>query len=367
MVYIGNKLNISENVKYIKRCFALAKKGQGLVSPNPLVGAVIVKNGKVIGEGWHKNYGEAHAEVMALSNVKQDVTGATLYVNLEPCCHRNKTTPPCVPLIISKNIKRVVISNEDPNPEVSGKGLAKLRTAGIEVITGVCSREGNELNRFYFNYIKTRLPYVILKVAQSMDGKIGINDQEQKWLTGEESRKFVHQMRAQCDAIIVGANTIKVDNSKLTVRQIKGRNPIRIIIDGKLSIPVNSKIVQPENVSQCIIFTGKDCDPKKISLLERNGIEIIQLKSNHNGLLDLPEVIKILGRRKIISLFVEGGRSIFSQFLEENIFNEIIVLQAPVILGKGISAFENEYKKRLFVKTINTLGKDTKIVLRKLL
>ncbi len=365
MIYFGNKLNIKQDVKYIKRCFALAKKGKGFVSPNPLVGAVIVKNGQVIGEGWHKNYGQAHAEVMAFSHVKQDVTGATLYVNLEPCCHRNKTTPPCVPVIIAKNIKRVVISNEDPNPAVSGKGIAKLRIAGIEVITGVCSREGNELNRFYFNYIKTRLPYVILKIAQSMDGKIGINNREQKWLTGEESKKFVHQMRAQCDAILVGSNTIKVDNSNLTVRQVKGRNPIRIIIDGKLSVPINSKIFQPENENQCIIFTGTDCDLKKISLLERKGVEIIQLKSNHSGFLDLPEIIKILGRRKIISLFVEGGRSIFSQFLKERLFNEIIILQAPIIIGKGISAFEIEYKNNLFVKTMDTLGNDTKIVLRK--
>jgi diaminohydroxyphosphoribosylaminopyrimidine deaminase/5-amino-6-(5-phosphoribosylamino)uracil reductase len=362
----GINLNTKRDIKYIKRCFALAKKGQGLVSPNPMVGAVIVRNDKVIGKGWHKKYGQAHAEVIAFQNAKQDVSGATLYVNLEPCCHTNKNTPPCVPLIISKKIRRVVISNKDPNPKVSGKGVNQLRDAGVEVITGVFSNEGYELNRFYFNYVKTGMPYVILKIAQSMDGKIGFNNQDQTWLTGIESREFVHQMRTQCDAVLVGANTIKVDDPQLTVRDVQGRNPIKIIIDGKLSIPINSKIFQPENVDHCIIFAREDCDLVKISLLERNGIEIIQLKSDQSGLLDLHKIIKILGERKIISLFVEGGRSIFSQFLEENIFNEIILLQAPVIIGKGISAFRNEYTNKLVVKTINTSGNDIKIVLKKL-
>ena len=355
-----------ENIKYIKRCFTLAKKGQGSVSPNPMVGVVIVKNGKVIGEGWHKKYGYDHAEVMAFNNAKEDVSGATLYVNLEPCCHTNKNTPPCVPLIISKKIKRVVLSNEDPNPEVSGKGIAKLRATGIEVMAGVCSDEGNEVNRFFFNYMKTGLPYVVLKIAQSMDGKIGFTNKEQKWLTGEESKIYVHQMRAQLDAVLIGANTLRVDNPKLTVRKTKGRNPIRIIIDGKLSTLLSSAIVQSDDFNHTIVFTCKGNNSNKISLLESRGIEVIQLASKQSGLLDLRNVLTILGERKIISLFVEGGQSIFSQFLEKKLFDEIILLQSPKILGTGLSPFRNEYRKDLFINTISTLGNDIKIVLRKL-
>ena len=359
-------LTSRQDIKYIKRCFALAMKGQGTVSPNPIVGAVIVKNGKVIGEGWHNKYGQAHAEVNAFNSAKEDVSGGVLYVNLEPCCHTNKNTSPCVPLIISKKIKRVIISNADPNPAVSGKGVQQLRNAGIEVITGVCSEEGNELNRFFFNYMRTGLPYVILKIAQSMDGRIGFNNTVQTWLTGEESRKFVHQMRSQCDAVLVGANTIKVDDPQLNVRDVKGRNPLKIIIDGKLSVTAKSKIFQQNSMDRTIIFTSDNSDSKKIKSLENDNTEVIQIKSKQNGLLDVQEILKILGKRKIISLFIEGGPSIFSQFLEENLFDEIVILQAPVILGTGINAFTKEYKNRLFVKKIESLGKDIKIVLQKL-
>ncbi|HEM48730.1 MAG TPA: RibD family protein, partial [Caldithrix sp.] len=228
------------------------------------------------------------------------------------------------------------------------------------------SEEGYELNRFFFNYMKSGLPYVTLKIAQSMDGKIGLSNQEQTWLTGEESRKFVHQMRAQYDAVMIGSNTVKVDNSKLTVREVKGRNPIKIIMDGKLSVPENSKIFRTAHTGSIIIFCDKTNDSKKIKLLENRGVEIIQLKSKRTGLLNLPEVLKILAKRKIISLFVEGGQTIFSQFLEENQFNEITILQAPVMLGEGISAFTKAYKNKLYVKRIEPLGRDVKIILQKL-
>ncbi len=176
--------DVGNDEVFLKRCFELAAKGAGTVSPNPLVGTVIVKNGKVIGEGYHKKYGEPHAEVDAFNNSTEDVKGATLYCNLEPCCHTNKQTPPCVPLIINKKILRVVISNLDPNPEVSGEGIKQLRDAGIEVITDLLKNEGEELNKFYFNYVKKKIPYITLKVAQSIDGKISKSNNEQSWLTG---------------------------------------------------------------------------------------------------------------------------------------------------------------------------------------
>ena len=352
------------DIRYMKRCFSLAKKGQGKVSPNPLVGAVIVKNNQIIGEGWHKKYGQAHAEVNAFFDAKSDVAGSTLYVNLEPCCHRLKNTPPCVPLIISKKIKRVVICNEDPNPQVAGKGIAQLRSDGIEVDSGILNSEGHELNRFYFKFIKSGMPYVILKIAQSMDGKIGITNQEQKWLTGEKSKRFVHKMRALCDGVLIGANTVRVDNPQLSVREARGRNPVRIIIDGNLSIPVSSSLFKKSKQDKKIIFTSKGSEPAKSLQLKSEGIDLVELEAKDKGEIDLYEVLEILGKRKIMSLIVEGGQSIFSQFIRDSLFDEIIILQAPVMLGNGISPSLYAMKSRLIVKEITTLGEDVKIILR---
>ena len=219
---------MEENAKYIKRCFTLAEKGSGFVSPNPMVGAVIVKNDNVIGEGVHQKYGEAHAEVNAINSAKEDVGGATLYCNLEPCVHEKKQTPPCVPLIIDKKIKKVIISNLDPNPEVSGKGVEELKKAGVEVETGILEEEGTELNKFYFKFVNQKQTYITLKLAQSLDGKISLNKKEQTWFTGEESRKFVHQLRSQYDAVLVGAKTIKADKNDPagTVQQRLQRSPL---------------------------------------------------------------------------------------------------------------------------------------------
>ena len=266
----------SDHSKYIKHCFNLAKKGKGSVSPNPLVGAILVKNGKVIGKGYHKKYGSAHAEVNAINNSTEKVTGSTLYCNLEPCCHANKQTPPCVPLIIEKKIKKVVISNLDPNKEVNGKGVKQLREAGIEVITDVLEDEGKDLNKFYFKYVKEKLPYITLKIAQSIDGKISVAKNKQTWLTGKESIKYVHKLRSEYDAVLVGAGTIKTDNPLLTVRNVKGRNPIRIIIDGKLNIPIKSKILNSNDPENTWIFTSKKANEKKIKVVIRKRIENFQ-------------------------------------------------------------------------------------------
>jgi diaminohydroxyphosphoribosylaminopyrimidine deaminase/5-amino-6-(5-phosphoribosylamino)uracil reductase len=199
---------LNQDQKYINDCFKLAKKVRGFVSPNPLVGAVLVKNGKVIGQGYHRKYGGDHAEVNAIKKSNENVSGSTLYCNLEPCCHTNKQTPPCVPLIIQKKIKRVVISNLDPNKSVNGKGLKQLQAAGIEVTTRVLENEGKKLNKFYFKYVEAIFPYVTLKIAQSIDGKIAITNKKQTWLTGKESVKFVHKLRSDYDAIIVGVETM---------------------------------------------------------------------------------------------------------------------------------------------------------------
>ncbi|NWG28369.1 MAG: bifunctional diaminohydroxyphosphoribosylaminopyrimidine deaminase/5-amino-6-(5-phosphoribosylamino)uracil reductase RibD [Ignavibacteriaceae bacterium] len=348
--------------KYIKSCFKLAEKGKGFVSPNPLVGAVLVKNGKVIGKGFHKKYGSAHAEVNAIKNATENFEGSTLYCNLEPCCHTNKKTPPCVPLIIQNKINKVVISNLDPNKDVNGKGISQLRNAGIEVISGILEDEGRELNKFYFKYIKKKLPYITLKIAQSVDGKISESRNKQTWLTGKESIKYVHKLRSEYDAVLVGANTIKIDDPQLNVREVNGRNPVRISIDGKLSIPFNSKILNPVDPEKTWVFTSKNVDEKKIKILEERGIKIFKIGSAGQNKLDIKKILKILAEQKITSLLVEGGANIFSQFVEQDLFDEIIILQAPKILGKGVTLFNTKALKKLQLLSVNKLGKDVKLV-----
>ena len=356
---------MDKDILYIKRCLELAEKGKGYVSPNPLVGAVLVKNNKIIGEGFHKKYGEAHAEVEAIKNAKVNVKGATLYCNLEPCCHQKKQTPPCVPLIINAKIKKVVISNRDPNPLVNGKGIKLLTNAGIEVVTGICKNEGEELNKFYFKYAFTGVPYITLKVAQSIDGKIsGIK--KQVWMTGKEAGKYVHRMRANYDAILVGANTIKVDNPKLNVRNVKGRNPIRIILDGSLSINLNSNVLNTDDNYKTWIVTSKKADKKKVNELLEHGIKIIQLLSNSNMQIELKKILKHIGKQKISSLLVEGGRNILSQFTSKNLFDEITVLYSPILLGKGIDGISSERRMHLKIVETERLGKDLRITYRKL-
>ena len=353
------------DLKFLKECFKLAERGKGYVSPNPLVGAVLVKNGKIIGKGYHKKYGSSHAEVNAIKNSKVDVSGSTLYCNLEPCCHKNKQTPPCVPLIIKKKIKRVVISNLDPNKAVSEKGVKQLRDAGIEVVTGVLEKEGSELNKFYFKYTGEKLPFVTLKIAQSIDGKISLSKKEQIWLTGEKSIEFVHKLRSEYDAVLVGAGTIKTDNPLLTVRNVKGKNPIRIIIDGKLRVSINSNVIECPDPQKTIIITSDTSNERKIKQLSAKGIKLFKLKASSNNQISLKSVMRLLARQEITSVLVEGGIEIFTMFLEKNLFDEIIVLLTPKILGKGIGAFNLKKLKRIKLSEAEKNGEDIKLVYRK--
>ena len=348
--------------KNIRSCFKLSQKGKGSVSPNPLVGSVIVKNGKVIGRGYHKKYGAAHAEVNAIKNATENVAGSTLYCNLEPCCHTNKQTPPCVPLIIKKKIKRVVISNPDPNKEVNGKGVKQLRDAGIEVITGILEDEGKVLNKFYFKYVSEKIPYVTIKIAQSVDGKISLSKKEQTWLTGKESVKYVHKLRSEYDAVLVGANTIKVDNPLLTVREVNGRNPIKIIIDGKFSIPLNSKVLNNNEPDKTWIFTFQKSKQKKLKQLEKKEVRVFSIKPEANGRINLKSVLKVIAKNRINSVLVEGGQEIFSQFFSQKLFDELIVLQSPKILGKGLSVLNSTQLNNLPLIEKNRLGQDIKLL-----
>ena len=350
------------NIKYIEQCFNIARKGLGHVSPNPLVGALIVKDGKVIGRGYHKKSGEAHAEVNAIKNAAENVTGATLYCNLEPCCHINKKTPPCVPLIIQSKIIKVVISILDPNKEVNGKGVKQLRDAGIEVLTGILEKEGSELNKFYFKYAQEKNPYISLKIAQSIDGKIAEAKNKQTWLTGKESIKYVHKLRSEYDAVLVGANTIKVDNPLLTVREVKGRNPIRVIIDGKLSIPLYSKVLNINEPEKTWIFTSQKSNQKKLKQIKNKDVKVFSVKMAADKKINLKSVLKELAKNKVTSVLVEGGQEIFSQFFNQKLFDELIVLQSPKILSKGISGFNSKRLNKLQLLKEDKLGNDNKLV-----
>ncbi|MGD8782247.1 MAG: bifunctional diaminohydroxyphosphoribosylaminopyrimidine deaminase/5-amino-6-(5-phosphoribosylamino)uracil reductase RibD [Ignavibacteria bacterium] len=355
-----NQKSIEE--KYIKRCFELAKKGSGFVSPNPLVGSVIVKNNKIISEGWHEKFGLPHAEANAIANSKEDLTGAALYCNLEPCCHTKKKTPPCVPRIIKAGIKKVVISNYDPNPEVSGKGVQLLRDAGIEVATGILEGEGKEVNKFFFKHVTTKLPYVALKIAQSIDGKISAKKGEQTWLTGDESAKYVHTLRAEYDSVLVGAGTVNIDNPFLNVRHVKGRNPKKIIIDGNLSTNINSNVYSFG--AETYLMTSKNIKIKKKEKFDAKNVKIIELDHDSNGYINVENMLIKLGEEKINSVLVEGGTEIFTTFFNNNFWDELIILQAPLLIGSGISSIKNYKKRELKLFSVEKLGNDVKYIFK---
>lgn len=325
-------MSISE--KYISECIRLAKKGLGKTLPNPLVGCLIVKNGLVIGKGYHKQFGGNHAEVNAIKDAqknKRDLSGATLYVNLEPCCHYGKT-PPCTNEIIKNKIKNVVIGMKDPNPIVSGKGIKQLLDAGINVELGIKEEECKELNKIYIKNIKSKLPYISLKIAQSIDGKISLANNQSKWITSTESRKYVKKMREAYDAILIGHNTALIDNPSLLPEKSSKKIPYRIILsDIPEKLPSTHKI-----------FTDKYNDRTYILFSE----------ISKNGYL---KILRTLFRMNVHNILVEGGAFIFSKFIEYNLYDDIYSFVANKIIGKGISPFE--------LYTINDLKKSQKLKL----
>lgn len=316
---------------YIKRCFQLAKNGLGNVSPNPLVGCVLVANGEIIGEGFHQQYGGLHAEPNAILNVKGEslLSEATLYVNLEPCSHYGKT-PPCADLIIEKGIKNVVICNLDPNPMVAGNGIRKLQNAGINVTTGILEEEGLELNRRFFTFMTRKRPYIILKWAQTLDGFMDIDrtsGSSEYWITNKRLKTIVHKWRTEEDAIMVGTNTVQNDNPMLTARLWHGKNPTRIVLDKSLRLDENSAVFNSE--AKTLVYTSKQKDSK-------NNIEYIQ--TDFSDLLN--NVLEDLYQRKIQSVIVEGGKELLSSFISANLWDEARVLVGNKTFGKGLNAPE---------------------------
>lgn len=316
---------------YMKRALELAELGRGKVAPNPMVGAVIVKAGKIIGEGYHKKYGDNHAEVNAFENATEDVSGATLYVTLEPCAHYGKT-PPCAKRIVKEGIKKVVIGVLDPNPLVAGKGVNILKDAGIEVVVGVLEEECRKINEVFMKYIKTSRPFVLMKYAMSLDGKISTATGKSKWISCEKSRRDVHKLRNNLSAIMVGINTVIKDNPMLNCRIEGGNDPIRIIVDSNLRIPLDSKIVNTSNNISTIVATTHKADKDKIKLLEERNVEVIVAKEK-DGRVDITSLIDKLGEKKIDSILLEGGSEINFSCLQEGIVDKVRIYIAPKILG----------------------------------
>ncbi len=329
--------------QFMNRALILAMKGSGYVSPNPRVGAVIVENDKIIGEGWHKMFGGKHAEIEAAENSKRtDFSGCTLFVNLEPCSHVGKT-PACSDFIISKKFSKVVVASLDPNPLVNGKGIRRIQEAGIEVVTGVLEKESNWINRFFFKYIQKKSPYVILKIAQSLDGNIALSSGISQWITGEESRKRSHQLRSEVDAVLVGKKTALLDNPSLTVRDVNGRNPYKIVLDSYLTLPLDLKILKCDDRDKTIICCSVNASTsRKAEILKLAGIKILPVETYENGKVTLEQMLVDLTEKfNITSIMVEGGAEIFSSFLERNLIDEIQLFMAPKIIGSGIQSFNN--------------------------
>ncbi len=348
---------------YMRRAVALARKGVGRVNPNPLVGAVIVKDGRVIGEGYHERYGDLHAERNALSHLTQDAAGADLYVTLEPCCHHGKQ-PPCTEAIIESGIRRVYVGSDDPNEMVAGRGIAILREAGIEVETHVLQEECDALNPVFFHYITTGTPYVVMKYAMSLDGKTACHTGESRWVTGEAARGHVQETRNALRGIMAGVQTVIQDDPLLTCRLPGGRDPIRIICDSHLRIPLDSQIVRTAGKVPTIVATVCQ-DEGRIRELQDRSVQVLRTDQK-NGQVDLADLMCRLGEQKIDGILLEGGGTLNQSALQAGIVQHIQAYIAPKLFGgpgkyspvTGIGADSPEQAWQCINMQIKQFGED---------
>jgi len=316
----------------------LAAKGQGTTSPNPMVGAVVVRQGRIIGRGFHLRPGTPHAEILALRQAGNRAKGATLYVTLEPCCHLTKRTPPCVPEILRSGVRRVVMAMQDPNPSVKGKGAAALRRAGLLITVGVAHREAEELNNAYCHWMKTGRPYVTLKAGMTLDGKLATASGESQWITGELSRREGHQLRGNVDAVLVGVGTVLVDDPALTARagarldKVASRQPLRVVVDSRLRTPNTAQVLAQQDLAKTIIATTAAAPVARRSVLQQKGIEILTLPALQDR-VSLRALLTHLGRRGIMSLLVEGGGEVNAALLRAKLVNHVRLYMAPLLLG----------------------------------
>lgn len=320
----------------MKRALRLAKRGLGKTSPNPMVGAVIVKNGRIVSEGYHRYYGGPHAEIEAIQRLRVSSEGSTLYVSLEPCCHYGKT-PPCTEAIMKHQFKRIVVGAVDPNPKVNGKSIAILRGHGFLVTEGILHEECRSINEVYFKYIQTGIPFVTVKFAQTLDGRIATQTGHSQWISSERTLTLAHKMRGIHDAVVVGVDTVIMDNPRLTVRRAKGRNPLRIIPDSRLRTPLSCCLVNDANPQNTLIATTSGASEEKIASFENRGIRVLVISQDEYGRVNLLELLKKLGEMGISSVMVEGGGQIITSLFRHRLADKLVVTISPKIIGQGIN------------------------------
>ena len=316
----------------------LAAKGRGKTSPNPMVGALVVKNGRIVGRGYHRGPGQPHAEILALNEAGPRAKGATLYVTLEPCCHLLKRTPPCVPAVIRSGVRQVVVAMVDPNPSVKGRGIAALRRSGITVTTGMAQEEGAQLNRAYLHWMRTGRPYVILKAGMTLDGKVATARGESRWITGPQARRDAHRLRGQVDAVVVGVGTILHDDPALTARlsdrplKLAQKQPLRIVLDSRLRTPPSATVCAMQDRAKTLIVTTKRSPQSRRRPFEQAGVEVMSLPMR-NRQVSLPALMTMLGKRGLTSVLIEGGSTVNAAALRENVVNHAVFYLAPILMG----------------------------------
>lgn len=353
---------IMDESNFIKRTLELAEKGRGNVSPNPMVGSVIVKDGRIISEGFHEKYGENHAEINAIKNAHESIKGAALYVNLEPCSHFGKT-PPCVDAIIKSGIKKVVIGDIDPNPDVNGRGISILRENGIEVICGIETGKCRDLNRIYYKYMVTKMPFISLKIAQTINGKISFKKGERASITCSASLKKVHKLRSEYDAVVIGRNTAGLDNPLLTVRHVKGRSPKRFILDSYLDLHLDLKMLSGDMKKNTYICVSEKCSNEKIEKFRNAEINLIKLPESKKDHIDIREFLKYLGANNVSSLLVEGGAQLFTEFIREKVADYYYIFISPRFSSGGENSFNQQGNLIENIKFLKTKKIDEDILI----
>lgn len=316
----------------MRRALTLAERGLGRTTPNPAVGALIVRDGQVIAEGFHEKAGLDHAEIVALKQLGGRAQGSVLYTTLEPCNHHGRTGP-CTEAIIAAGIKTVVVGAGDPNPKVAGRGVARLRSAGVEVVEGVLEADCRRLNEAYNLAIVEGRPFVLLKAAMSLDGRIATKKGESKYLTGEEARGEVHRLRDRYDAILVGVGTVLADDPELTVRLAGSRNPLRVVLDSQLRTPLESRLVKTARTVPTLLVTTHDASAARRRRLEKKGVAILNVKANRSGRVDLRRMLKALHARELNSLLVEGGSQVHGAFFDAGLVDKVAFFYAPLLIG----------------------------------
>lgn len=318
----------------MRAALSLARRGAGRVSPNPMVGSVLVKDGRIVGKGYHHAAGRPHAEIEALSRAAAEARGSTLYVNLEPCCHHGRT-PPCTDALIRAGVKEVVAAMKDPNPLVAGKGFKMVQGAGIRVRCGVLEQEAGELNEAYIKYVTAGLPFVVMKAGTSLDGKIATPSGESRWITGEASRQRAHRLRAVCDAIMVGVETVLRDDPQLTARLEggRGRDPVKVVVDSRLRVPLTARIFDSRSGARVVVATTGHADAEKMRKLEGlKGVTVLTLEGAH-GRVDLRRLMESLGEMGLINILLEGGGEVNASMLEEGLVDKVMLFLSPMIIG----------------------------------